>query len=225
MALLYLIPLCHKGLKSLPIQLYCIDSDMNEHFYACLRCNSHRMLCRKQQAYGAVARRTYHALSRIDGHAVPQGLGCKNLICGLSHIQDLPFHGDIKFSDDFPGLLYYLWHFDFLGYFHVRGCFRSLSPACILFLRAVLPAKSKLFPEHHGKGKGNAHGQNDSNGKIHIVVRLHGDKARKSCRAQCLSQCLGGCQISASCRRSGHGCIEWILQFQCHTKHGWFRNA
>ena len=100
------------------------------------------------------------------------------------------------------GIIMYTFqiYFDFSGYFHVRGCFRSLSPARILFLRAVLPAKSKLFPEHHGKGKGNAHGQNDSNGKIHIVVRLHGDKARKSCRAQCLSQCLGGCQIGASCR-------------------------
>lgn len=69
-------------------------------------------------------------------------------------------------------------------------------------------------------GKGNAHGQMIP---MAPVVGLRGASLEVR-RAQCLSQCL----VAPDKRflpLIRHSCIEWILQFQCHTKHGWFRNA
>ena len=88
--------LFHKRLKTFPVQLYRVDSDVDQHVNAAVRRDAYGVFCRKQQAYRAVTGGINHTVRRIYGDAVAQSLGCENRIVRLLYRQQFSVHGRIQ---------------------------------------------------------------------------------------------------------------------------------
>ena len=79
-ALLYCLAALYQCLKSLSVQFYCIDSDMNQNADSGIHYKSNSMLCVKYKCNLSVLRSTYIRIFRCHRSSVSHHLPCKGLI-------------------------------------------------------------------------------------------------------------------------------------------------
>ena len=179
---------------------------MDQNLDSCIGCYPDRVFCGEQKAYGPIAGRIYHSILRIQCNPIAQGPGSKHLIHRPVHGKDFPLHGRIQDSGGICA---------FHGSCVSRASRASHNPgSCLHFfpsLCILLLFQAGFLPEHNGQYKRHAHGKQDADCKIQIMVRFHGNESREPGCPQCLGQCPGSRQICASHCGSCHGCIKWIF--------------